>query len=78
MRTAIAAIEGGGDVATALAGLQADILAAGFASVDYAELADSSSLAPRGALGKAPARLLVAARIGNTRLIDNMAVNAPA
>ena len=53
-------------------------IAAGFASVDYAELADSRSLAPLGALGKTPARLLVAARIGNTRLIDNMAVNAPA
>lgn len=78
MRTAIAAIEGGSDVAAALEGLQADILAAGFASVDYAALADSRSLAPLGALGKTPARLLVAARIGSTRLIDNMAVNAPA
>ena len=77
MQTAIAAIEGGADVASALAGLQADILAAGFASVDYAALADSRSLAPLGTLGKTPARLLVAARIGNTRLIDNMAVNAP-
>lgn len=77
MRAAIAAIEGGADVATVLAGLQADILAAGFARVDYAALADSRSLAPLSALGQTPARLLVAARIGNTRLIDNMAVNAP-
>lgn len=78
MQAAIAAIEGGADVATVLAGLQADILAAGFARVDYAALADSRSLAPLSALGQTPARLLVAARIGNTRLIDNMAVNAPA
>jgi pantoate--beta-alanine ligase len=78
MRAAITAIEGGADVATALAGLQAEILAAGFARVDYAALADSRSLAPLSALGQIPARLLVAARIGNTRLIDNMAVNAPA
>ncbi|NBB24221.1 pantoate--beta-alanine ligase [Porphyrobacter sp. SLTP] len=78
MRAAITAIERGADVANVLAGLQADILAAGFARVDYAALADSRSLAPLSALGQTPARLLVAARIGNTRLIDNMAVNAPA
>ncbi|MFN4097847.1 MAG: pantoate--beta-alanine ligase [Sphingomonas sp.] len=74
MRAAIAAIKSGADVAGALAELQAAIIAAGFASVDYAVLADSTSLAPLAALGDAPARLLVAARIGATRLIDNMAV----
>ena len=74
MQAAIAAIAGGADVDGALAQLQAAILAAGFASVDYAVLADSTSLAPLAALGDAPARLLVAARIGGTRLIDNMAV----
>lgn len=78
MRAAIAAIEGGADVAGALAGLAAEIVAAGFTRVDYAVLADSSSLAPLAALGEAPARLLVAARIGGTRLIDNMAVNPAA
>lgn len=76
MQAAIAAIEGGADVARALAGLQAEIIAAGFTSVDYAALADATSLAPLTTLGPAPARLLVAARIGGTRLIDNMAVNA--
>ncbi|GAB4478830.1 pantoate--beta-alanine ligase [Erythrobacter tepidarius] len=74
MQAAIAAIEGGAPVAKALAELEADIIAAGFASVDYAVLADSASLAPLEALGDGPARLLVAARIGGTRLIDNMAV----
>lgn len=74
MRAAVAAIEGGADVAAALAALEAEIIAAGFASVDYAALADSRSLAPLAALGPDPARLLVAARIGGTRLIDNMAV----
>jgi pantoate--beta-alanine ligase len=54
--------------------LRTAILAAGFASVDYAVLADSRSLAPLDALGPEPARLLVAARIGGTRLIDNLAV----
>lgn len=74
MRAAIAQIEGGGDVAAALAALQADLLAAGFGSIDYAVLADAIDLTPLTALGDRPARLLVAARIGTTRLIDNMAV----
>jgi len=74
MRRAIAAIEAGGAAAPALAALQAELLAAGFASVDYAELRDAASLV---AAGSAPARLLVAARIGKARLIDNMAVAVP-
>ncbi|WP_086607051.1 pantoate--beta-alanine ligase [Erythrobacter donghaensis] len=77
MQTAIAAMEGGAPGADALAQLQAEIIAAGFSSVDYAVLADATTLAPLAAPGKNPARLLVAARIGGTRLIDNMPV-APA
>lgn len=76
MQAAIAAIEGGAEVAGALEGLEADVIAAGFASVDYAVLANSANLAPLAVLGDTPARLLVAARIGGTRLIDNMAVGA--
>ena len=75
MQAAVAAIESGAEVAGALDSLQADLLAAGFSGVDYATLADSRSLAPLDALGRTRARLLVAARIGGTRLIDNMAVN---
>ena len=74
MQAAVAAIEGGSDVAAALAALEAEILSAGFGSIDYATLADAASLAPLERLGDAPARLLVAARIGGTRLIDNLAV----
>ena len=47
--------------------------AAGFDSVDYLALRDAATLAPLTATG-ASARLLAAARIGKTRLIDNMAV----
>lgn len=74
MRAAIAAMESGAPVAPALAQLQASLLAGGFSSVDYAELRDAESLAPLDAPGRAPARLLVAARLGKARLIDNMAV----
>ncbi|WP_379923246.1 pantoate--beta-alanine ligase [Erythrobacter sp. R86502] len=75
MKAAIAAIEGGADVPGTLAQLQTDVLAGGFSNIDYAELADARSLAPLKQLNQAPARLLIAARIGGTRLIDNMGVN---
>lgn len=74
MKQAISQIENGADAAPALETLKASLIAAGFNSVDYAELADAKSLAPLGTLTGAPARLLVAARIGGTRLIDNMSV----
>lgn len=77
MQAAVAAITTGAPVAETLAALETQIIAGGFASVDYAVLADSTSLAPLTALGKAPARLLVAARIGSTRLIDNLPVTRP-
>ncbi len=75
MRRAIAAIEGGASVADELAGLEAALVGGGFASVDYAMLCDAETLVPLSALAGRPARLLVAARIGKARLIDNMAVN---
>jgi pantoate--beta-alanine ligase len=74
MRAAVAALEAGAGVTATLSALAERLRGSGFASVDYAELRDADSLAPLGALGAAPARLLVAARIGRARLIDNMAV----
>ncbi len=74
MQAAVTALEGGAGATETLAALEANLIAAGFSSVDYAVLADSASLAPLPALGSAPARLLVAARIGGTRLIDNLPV----
>ena len=74
LREAIARIENGSDVNSALADLTSALTNAGFASVDYAQLCDAESLVPLSALAGRPARLLVAARIGKTRLIDNMPV----
>lgn len=64
-------IERGDDPATALAAAVATLTRAGF-DTDYVTLVDADTLtAPvRGR----PARLLAAARIGTTRLIDNIAV----
>ena len=73
LKAAAAAIAAGGDVDSALAKAQADIVAGGFDSVDYVALADADSL-ERLAGFRRPARLLAAARIGGTRLIDNLSV----
>jgi pantoate--beta-alanine ligase len=46
---------------------------AGFA-LDYLEVRHAETLAPIASLKDGPMRMLVAAKIGNTRLIDNIAV----
>jgi pantoate--beta-alanine ligase len=74
MQAAIGHIEYGVAVATALDELRAKLLAGGFSSVDYAELRDAETLAPWDRLAATPGRLLVAARLGPTRLLDNMPV----
>jgi pantoate--beta-alanine ligase len=72
MQSAIAAVHRGQSFSAALTDLAAALISAGFSSVDYAEIRDAATLAPRDQPGQAPLRLLVAARIGGTRLIDNM------
>ncbi len=74
MREAVGHIESGRQVAAVLLALKQALTGNGFSSVDYAELADAETLEPLGELDNRPARLLVAARIGGTRLIDNMAL----
>ncbi|MDO7841433.1 pantoate--beta-alanine ligase [Sphingomonas immobilis] len=66
-------IERGGEVATALASAHDMLAAAGF-EVDYVSLVDAETLDENPAPDR-PLRLLAAARIGTTRLIDNIAVD---
>jgi len=74
MRVAIAAIVAGDPVAGALQHLCRTILAAGFDRIDYADLRTAETLDDLEQWDGQAARLLVAAHIGRTRLIDNMAV----
>jgi pantoate--beta-alanine ligase len=75
MRETAALLEGGAIIRAATDAAKAEILAAGFTSVDYVEARRSDTLAPFGlecAPTGASGRLLVAARMGKTRLIDNV------
>ena len=66
-------VAAGAPVEPALASARARLLKAGFSSVDYVELADAETLAPLRRWDRA-CRVLAAARLGRTRLIDNVAV----
>ena len=68
-----AAITAGKPIDAVLDGCRAVITDAGFA-LDYLEARHAETLAPVRSLKDGPIRLLVAARIGKTRLIDNVAV----
>ncbi|MDR3376274.1 MAG: pantoate--beta-alanine ligase [Ancalomicrobiaceae bacterium] len=66
-------LQAGAAVAATLEAASAEIIAAGFRTVEYLELRAESDLRPLDTLER-PARLLVAAWLGETRLIDNVAV----
>lgn len=78
MREAISRIESGANVPATLGWLEGELAGAGFGPIDYVTLADAASLRELAQSPTAPARLLVAARIGTTRLIDNMHVEGKA
>jgi pantoate--beta-alanine ligase len=61
-------------VEAALAAGTEAILKAGFSAVDYFALADAQTLEPVTRLTGRPLRLLAAAKIGKTRLLDNLAL----
>ncbi|HEY1606985.1 MAG TPA: pantoate--beta-alanine ligase [Allosphingosinicella sp.] len=74
---AASAIVGGAPVAEALDAAREKLAKAGFDPIDYVELRDAETLEPVVLLDR-PARLLAAAKIGHTRLIDNLPVTPAA
>lgn len=73
MRGAAEEISSGGDIGAVLDEAKAKLLASGFHKVDYFELKHADTLEKMTVFAR-PARLLAAAHIGTTRLIDNIAV----
>ena len=77
LHSARKAILSGEPVAAALATARQSIESAGYSSVDYVALVDAATLEPLDAL-RGAMRLIAAATIGGTRLIDNVAVEMDA
>ena len=76
MKTAARAVAEGGRIDEAEVAAKAALTAAGFRQVDYVDIREASDLSRLGPgpIGDAQGRILVAAWLGKTRLIDNMAV----
>ncbi len=68
-----AAVRSGGDIGDATRQAAARLAAAGFV-VDYVEVRDAETLGAADPSSRRPLRVLAAARLGATRLIDNVAV----
>lgn len=66
-------LRGGESVGDSVAAGRAALVSAGFA-LDYLEVRNAETLAPVSGVKAEPFRVLVAARLGKTRLIDNIAV----
>jgi pantoate--beta-alanine ligase len=73
MKESVRRLRAGDDVKAVMAEGAEMITAAGFA-VDYFEVRHAETLAPVQSTADGPLRILVAAKIGKTRLIDNVAV----
>jgi pantoate--beta-alanine ligase len=67
------AISSGVAIDAAIAKAEATLAAAGFA-VDYVAARHAETLAPIASAAEGPIRLLAAARLGTTRLIDNISI----
>ncbi|WP_292527757.1 pantoate--beta-alanine ligase [Methylocystis sp.] len=68
-------IRDGDDIDAATRAARARLADAGF-DVDYLEARGAETLAPVSSLNEGPIRLLAAAKLGATRLIDNIAVQS--
>jgi pantoate--beta-alanine ligase len=73
MKQSAARLRSGDNAEAAMAGGTEMIAGAGFA-LDYFEVRHAETLAPIASLKDGPMRILVAAKIGKTRLIDNIGV----
>jgi pantoate--beta-alanine ligase len=73
LRDAITRLRHGDPVAVVEQFGKSDLLEAGFNAVDYVAIRDAATLGEIETLDR-PARILAAAKIGGTRLIDNIAV----
>lgn len=73
LRETAAAIAAGLDIETATAAARRELLEAGFDAVDYVECRAADDLSVLETVDR-PARLLSTARLGPTRLLDNIAV----
>ena len=76
LKAAAAEVAAGGRIDEAEQKATAALKAAGFGQVDYVEVREASDLSRLGpgSIGEAAGRILVAAWLGKTRLIDNMPV----
>lgn len=69
-----ASVAAGKPVAASIEAAKKRVLAAGFASIDYITVADAGTLSEVAKRQDAPMRVLAAAWLGKTRLIDNVPV----
>jgi pantoate--beta-alanine ligase len=73
MKESAKRLRAGDDVEAAMASGAELITSAGFV-LDYFEARHAETLAPIASVKDGPVRILVAAKLGNTRLIDNVGV----
>ncbi len=73
MKESVRRLRAGDDIAVAMAAGAELIAGAGF-TIDYFEVRHAETLAPVASVSDGPLRILVAAKLGKTRLIDNVAV----
>jgi pantoate--beta-alanine ligase len=73
MKESATRLRAGDDIEAAMAAGAALAVAAGF-TLDYFEVRHAETLRPIAAVKDGPMRILVAAKIGTTRLIDNVSV----
>lgn len=67
-------VNAGGSITMLQAEASMGLLAAGFSKVDYVEVREAETLAPYDPAAKRKGRVLAAAWLGRTRLIDNRAL----